>query len=164
MTKNYLFIVIFAMLVSVTGFAQVTTSSMQGTVVDDSNQPLPDASVVAVHTPTGTKYGTTTNFDGVAHLRNMRIGGPYTITVSYVGFKTQQVENVFLTLGKTLDFNVALVADNQLEEVIVKAVIGDNVFGADRTGAETSVGRKELTTLPTISRGANDFTRLEPSA
>ncbi len=164
MTKNYLLIVILAMFISVSSFAQITTSAMQGTVVDDSNQFLPDASVVAIHTPTGTKYGTTTNFDGVAYLRNMRVGGPYTVTVSYVGFRSQQVENVYLTLGKTLDFNVVMVADNQLEEVVVKATTGSNVFSSDRTGAETSVGKKTIATLPTISRSISDFTRFEPSA
>ena len=50
-----------------------------------------------------------------------------------------------------------------LDEVVV---VSDRsgTFGSDRTGAETSVGRRELTRLPTISRSAQDFTRLEPSA
>lgn len=161
--KNLIFTVIFAMLFSFAN-AQITTSSMQGTISDDSKQALPDATVVAIHTPTGTKYGGTTNFDGVVNLRNLRVGGPYTITVSYVGYNTQEVTDVFLTLGQTFDFNVTLQQDNQLDEVVINATTGDNVFGADRTGAETNVGRKELTTLPSISRSTQDFTRLEPSA
>ena len=71
-------------LISSIGYAQVTTSSIHGNVYDENNQPLPDASVVAVHTPTGTKYGSTTNFDGVVNLRNLRVGGPYTISISYL--------------------------------------------------------------------------------
>ncbi|MEN8124500.1 MAG: TonB-dependent receptor [Bacteroidota bacterium] len=164
MNKNSFLIVIFAILVSFTGFAQVTTSSMHGNVVDETNQPLPGASVIAIHTPTGTKYGTATNFDGAANLRNMRVGGPYAITVSFVGFKTQEINDVYLTLGNTFDFNIILVGDNQLEEVVVKAITGNNLFSADRTGAQTNVGREALTTLPTISRGASDFTRMEPSS
>ena len=164
MIKNSFSIVIFTLLISFTSFAQVTTSSMHGNVYDDANTALPDASVVAIHVPTGTKYGSTTNFDGVVNLRNMRVGGPYTLTISYVGFKTKEITEVYLTLGKTYDFTAILNTDSQqLEEVIVKGS-ADKTFGNDRTGAETSVGRKELTTLPTISRSTSDFTRLEPSA
>ena len=164
MIKNSLLTLILAITVSFTAFAQVTTSSMHGNVYDDSNQGLPDASVVAIHTPTGTKYGSTTNLDGVVNLRNMRVGGPYTITVSYVGFKINEIKNVYLTLGKSYDFTAVLLADSQtLDEVIVEAST-DDTFGNDRTGAETSVGKEAIATLPTISRSVSDFTRLEPSA
>ena len=164
MIKNSLFTLILAIMFSITGFAQVTTSSMHGNVYDDSNEALPAASVVAIHNPTGTKYGSTTNFDGVVNLRNMRVGGPYTISITYIGFQSKEITDVYLTLGQTFDFNAVLQADSQeLQEVVVQVSV-DNTFGNDRTGAETSVGRKELTTLPTISRSASDFTRLEPSS
>jgi len=162
--KNSLLTLILAIAVSFTSFAQVTTSSMHGNVHDDTNQGLPDASVVALHNPTGTKYGSTTNFDGAVNLRNMRVGGPYTITISYVGFKTKEIKNVYLTLGKTYDFTAVLQSGSQtLDEVIVEAST-DDTFGNDRTGAETSIGKEAISTLPTISRSISDFTRLEPSA
>ena len=149
---------------SLASYGQITTSAISGVVYDDGQQALPSATIVAVHTPTGTRYGGTTNFDGVVNLRNMRVGGPYTITVSYVGFQTEELTDVFLTLGKSYDFTVTLKSDTQqLEEVVVE-VTQDNTFSKGRTGAETSVTRKELTALPTISRSAADFTRLEPSA
>ena len=164
MKKNYLFLAIF-FFIAMSSFAQVTTSNIRGLVVDDQNQPLPDASVVAIHIPTGTKYGGTTNFDGRFNLLNMRVGGPYTVTVTYVGFKTQQFADINLTLGKTFPINVVLEPNpEQLEEVVLTATTGNNIFGNDRTGAETSVGRRELTRLPTISRSQADFTRLEPSS
>ncbi len=162
--KNSLLTLILAITVSFTGFAQVTTSSMHGNVYDETNQGLPDASIVVIHTPTGTKYGSTTNFDGVINLRNMRVGGPYTITISYVGFKTKEIKNVYLTLGKTYDFTATLQSNSQtLDEVIVQAST-DNTFGNNRTGAETSIGKEIISTLPTISRSVSDFTRMEPSA
>ncbi len=164
MAKNSFIMVIFALVISFSTYAQVTTSSMRGLILDDANQPLPDATVVAVHTPTGTKYGSTTNFDGIVNLRNMRVGGPYKITISFVGFQNKEIDNVFLTLGNTFDFKVVLRSDNQLEEVVINADSANNIFSGDRTGAQTNVGREALTTLPTISRGASDFTRLEPSA
>jgi len=164
MKKIYFFVTLL-LCVTISSFAQVTTSNIRGLVVDDQNQPLPGASVVAIHTPTGTKYGGTTNFDGRYNLLNLRVGGPYTVTISYVGFKTQEYKGIHLTLGKTLSLDLKLAPDSQqLEEVVLQAPGRNSVFGNDRTGAETSVGRRELTTLPTISRSAADFTRLEPSA
>ena len=164
MTKNTFFILIFTFVITLTGFAQVTTSSMRGTIYDDTNQGLPDASVVAIHIPTGTKYGSTTNFDGVVNLRNMRVGGPYTISVSYVGFTTHEIKDVYLSLGKSFDFKVILKSDSQtLDEVVIQGS-SDDTFGNDRTGAETSVGKEAIAVMPTISRSISDFTRFEPSA
>jgi hypothetical protein len=146
-------------------FAQVTTSSIKGAISDEANAGLPGANVVAVHTPTGTTYGAATDIDGRFNLVNLRIGGPYTITVSYVGYGDQSFTDVFLTLGKTENLTLSLTPDAaQLDAVVITVNSANGVFGSDRTGAETNVGRKELTTLPTISRSASDFTRLEPTA
>ena len=146
-------------------FSQVTTSSIKGVISDETNVGLPGANVIAVHTPTGTAYGAATNIDGRFNLVNLRVGGPYTITVSYVGYNDQSFSDVFLTLGKTENLALSLTPDSaQLDEVVLTVNNANGVFGSDRTGAETSVGRKELTTLPTISRSAADFTRLEPTA
>lgn len=153
------------MLIGIVTYGQVTTSNIKGLILDEASQPLPGANVVAIHTPTGTKHGAATNFDGRYNLLNLRVGGPYTITISYVGYKDQIFNDVHLTLGKTLNLNVSLVADSeQLDTVVIQGTGGTGTFGSDRTGAETSVGRRELTRLPTISRSQADFTRLEPTA
>lgn len=150
---------------SVIMMAQVTTSSIKGLILDDTNQPLPGANVVVVHTPTGTTYGVATNFDGRFNLINLRVGGPYKVTISYVGYKEQVLDNIYLTLGKTENIDITMNTDSeQLDAIVITGTTGTGTFGSDRTGAETNVGRKELTTLPTISRSASDFTRLEPTA
>lgn len=146
-------------------FSQVTTSSIKGVVSDETSSGFPGANVVVFHTPTGTTYGAATDIDGRFNLVNLRVGGPYTVTVSYIGYNEQSFTNVYLTLGKTEVLSLALTPDSQqLDAVVITASNTKGVFGSDRTGAETNVGRKELTTLPTISRSASDFTRLEPTA
>ena len=128
--------------------AQITTSSISGVVVDDANMELEGANVVAVHIPTGTTYGVVTNQDGRFNMVNMRVGGPYTVTISYIGFNQQNVEDVYLTLGKSETISLAMTPDSQeLDDVVVTANASD-VFSSDRTGAQTSVGRRLLTTLP----------------
>ncbi len=162
--KKILLLGVLFFMVSASLFSQVTTSNIRGAVVDDQNVPLFGANVVAVHTPTGTRYGAITNEDGRYNLLNLRVGGPYEVTISYVGFKTVLKNDIFLALGKTFSYNVAMVSDSQALDEVVVVSDATGTFGSDRTGAETSVGRRELTRLPTISRSTNDFTRLEPTA
>lgn len=145
-------------------FSQVTTSNIKGLILDETGQPLPGANVVAIHTPTGTKYGAATNFDGRYNLLNLRVGGPYTVTISYVGFDDKVFNNLFLSLGKTENIDYQMTPNSEKLDAVVITGSSNGTFGNDRTGAETSVGRRELTTLPTISRSAQDFTRLEPSS
>jgi hypothetical protein len=145
--------------------AQVTTSSIKGLVVDSNTEPFIGANIIALHTPSGTKTGAITNFDGRFNLLNLRVGGPYTVTISFVGYKTITVDEVYLSLGKTNNLEFTMEEDAQeLDAVIITGTGGANVFGSDRTGAETNVGRREITRLPSISRSAADFTRLEPTA
>ncbi|TPN89258.1 TonB-dependent receptor [Aquimarina algicola] len=161
--KKLIFLSIFVLISSFVN-AQITTANISGVVYDNNNQLLPGANITAVHEPTGTNYGGVTDFDGRFNLNNLRVGGPYQITVSYVGFQKQIVNDVYLQLGQTFNVNAILVEDdNQLEEVVITSN-KSNTFSSERTGAETSVGRRELKTLPTISRSAADFTRLEPTA
>ncbi|MFQ3240128.1 MAG: hypothetical protein ACI9NI_002451 [Olleya marilimosa] len=163
-TMKKLNLTIALLLFTVLSFAQVTTANIKGLITEDTNQPLFGANVVAVHEPTGTKYGAITNIDGRYNLLNLRVGGPYKVSITYVGFQDQIFSDVYLTLGKTTNLDAVMNSSEvSLDEVVITGS-SSGTFGSDRTGAETSVGRRELTTLPTISRSASDFTRLEPSS
>ncbi len=155
---------VFVLLGVWSGYGQVTTSNITGLVLDENGEPLPSANVVAVHEPTGTKYGAATNFDGRYNMANMRVGGPYTVTLSFIGFKEQQFTGVYLTLGKTENLDANLIPDAQQLEAVTITYSAGGTFGDDRTGALTSVRSQDLRRLPTITRSASDFTRLEPTA
>ncbi|MFD2719483.1 carboxypeptidase regulatory-like domain-containing protein [Hymenobacter monticola] len=138
--------------------AQVTTSALAGKVTSDKGEDLIGVTVVATNVPTGTKRGTGTEMDGRFTIPNLAPGGPYSVTVTYVGFKEQKVDNVFLTLGNTTRLNFVLVTETQqLNEVVVT---GNTQ--ATKTGAGTNVGSAAIQQLPTISRSLSDFTRLDP--
>jgi hypothetical protein len=138
--------------------AQVTTSALSGKVTSDKGEELIGVTVVATNVPTGTKRGTGTEPDGRFTIPNLAPGGPYSVTVTYVGFKEQTVTGVFLTLGNTTRLNFVLAAETQqLNEVVV---VGNTQ--ATKTGAGTNVGAASIQQLPTISRSISDFTRLDP--
>ncbi|MFS4468838.1 TonB-dependent receptor [Maribacter sp. 2210JD10-5] len=163
MKKIYLAIV--AIFMAATAFSQgVTTSAIGGQVTDETGEPLPGASVVAIHTPSGTTYGAATDFDGYYRISGMRTGGPYKVTISYVGFENFENANLYLELGDSRRISAKLGEKaNALDEVVVTAQSG-GVFDAGKTGAETNVSQRQVNTLPTISRDISDFARLTPQA
>ncbi|UKT65631.1 TonB-dependent receptor [Pedobacter mucosus] len=149
---------------SVGAFAQVTTSSMTGTI-KDAKGALPGASIKATHTPTGTVYSVSTNNDGRFTIGGMRVGGPYTIEVSFVGYRPQNQSEVYLKLGEPYLLNLVL-ADNSstLAEVKVVGQGTNSVLNSNRNGTSTVVSRAQIQSLPTITRSVNDLTRLTPQA
>ncbi len=144
-------------------FAQgVTTASMNGIVLDTEGNPLPSANVIAVHIPTGTQYGASTRINGLFNLLNVRVGGPYTVTVSFVGYNPQVQEDVFLNLGQNFRLEFTLESEAvTIGEVVVTAE-QDAVLNSNRTGAATYIDIDQIQSLPTIKRSIRDLTRLDP--
>jgi Carboxypeptidase regulatory-like domain len=139
-----------------------TTAALAGTIVDAKGEGLPGASVLAVHEPTGTIYATVTRDDGYFNIVNMRIGGPYKVTISFVGFKDNVLSNLYLTVGQELRRTYTLEENTSiLQEVEVISTRG-GVINSGRTGAATTVNNKAITTLPTLNRSLQDFARLDP--
>lgn len=141
-----------------------TTSAMNGVITDKLGEGLPGATVIAVHTPTNTQYVAPTNSEGRFNIPNMRVGGPYTVRVTFVGYKEAVRENIFLTLGQNqrLDINLSE-SEQTLGEVVVRGR-QDPTLNSERSGAATNVQREQIERLPTISRSFQDFTRLTPQA
>ncbi len=149
-------------LLSFGAHAQETTSEIQGIVLD-GKQSIPGATVIAVHQPTGTKYGTTTRLDGRYNLPNLKIGGPYVVTVSFVGFKTESQNDITLLLGQTHRANFTLVeAATTLNEVVVTSR-QSNVFNSSRNGSQEIINRKLIETVPNVNRSWKDLVKLVPS-
>lgn len=142
----------------------VTTSSLGGQVTDNNSDPLPGASVVAVHVPTGTKYGASTDFDGFYRVSNMRSGGPYRVTITYVGFQDFVRENVYLQLGQSERISTQMAESAEALDEVVIVGLKDGTFDSNKTGASTRISKKQVEALPNISRGVADFARLTPQA
>ncbi len=128
---------------------------------------LPGANVIAVHIPTGTQYGGTTDNAGYFRIPNMNVGGPYKVTISYVGYKSYEKDNIYLSLGQTYALNVKLEETTttlQEVQVVAKKVGNYKIIDGNRTGAQTVVNSNEINTLPSVGRDLTDFTRLTPQA
>jgi len=152
----------FSMIALLTGGivrAQETTATLNGTVYDSKGAPVPGASVVVKHEPTGYSTGTQTNSKGIFVIPNLKVGGPYTVKISFTGYKEETVSDMNLGLGDNPELNIGLkVNETALTEVVV--VGGRRVA----TTGGTTVGRAQMNTLPTLGRSLSDFTRLSPQS
>jgi len=143
-----------------TAFSQVTTSSMSGRIADAEGAVI-GATVVATHTPSGTTYGTITNKEGRFNLNGMRVGGPYTVKVSFVGYGTYTQDNITLSLGQNYVVNAVLTENLfTLDEVVAMAT--RTKFSNEKTGTLTNITTSQIANMPTVSRSVMDITRLSP--
>ena len=156
------FLMFSAILLSGTiALGQVTTSSMSGKVSSSSGETLPGATVIATHTPSGTNYGTISNAEGRFNLNGMRVGGPYTVEVTFIGYGSFTQSNITLSLGENYQMNVVLSEEaTSLDEVVVTAT--RTKFSNEKTGAVTNITNSDIENLPTVSRSITDITRLSP--
>lgn len=163
--KRLAFFLISLLFVASNSFSQETTAEIQGIVTEKSGTVLIGATVTAVHQPTGTKYVTSTRKDGRFNLANLRVGGPFLITCSFVGYQSSTRDEIYLVIGQSykVDFEL-LSSNNLLQGVTVTAVRSDKIFNKSRTGSAEVINRQQIERLPTINRSINDFTRLTPTA
>lgn len=141
--------------------AQETNGSLSGKITNDKKELLPGVTVVAVHQSSGTKYGTVTGADGRFFLPGLRIGGPYSISISMMGMETQTKEGFSIRLGEPLQFDFILTdKGKQLSEVVIKGTKAGpkaNTFGAGQ-----NISRVQVANMPTVSRSIQDITKLVP--
>ncbi len=156
--RKYLVILLSILFVNAS-MAQVTSSSITGSVKGDDNKFLEGATIVAIHQPSGTKYSTTTNKSGAFTILNVRVGGPYVVKITFSGFKSYEEQGVFAPLGNTANVDVALKNDAvSMQNIVVKAA-PNPIINSKANGTSITIGRQALNLTPTIGRNLNDVTK-----
>ena len=139
--------------------AQITTSGVKG-LIKANGEDVIGATITVTHVPTGAVYRSVTNSVGRFTIQGMRAGGPYTVEISYIGYKTKEIKNVTLKLGEMSDLSTQLEEDaHALGEVVVKGKLG---LDASKTGAAASYSAKDIANMPSISHSIGDITRMNP--
>lgn len=156
--RFFLFVALLSFMVS-TAIAQITTSGVKG-LIKANGEDVIGATITVTHVPTGAVYRSVTNSVGRFTIQGMRAGGPYTVEISYIGYKTKEIKNVTLKLGEMSDLSTQLEEDaHALGEVVVKGKLG---LDASKTGAATSYSAKDIANMPSISHSIGDITRMNP--
>ena len=145
--------------------AQVVTSEIRGTVIDQDGQPVVGAQVSVTDTRTNVTRGAITNDNGRYFVAQLHPGGPFTVRVQVIGYGPQGRTDIRITLSQaeTVNFQLQQTAV-QVEELTVSVTGDDAVFSAGKTGQSTTVGRTEIETFPTINRNLMELTLLSPYA
>ena len=142
------------------GFAQVTTSSISGNVKDNKAVNIYGATIEAIHKPTGTKYYSSTNAVGNYGITSVRVGGPYTIKISFVSFKPLVIEDQYASLGNGINLDVILEDEASVLKEVVVASSRSGLISKNRTGASQQFSKREINAVPIIgSRTINDITK-----
>jgi hypothetical protein len=160
--SKFLLLMVLGIFTAFSGYSQVTTSGINGKVTNPEGTPLPGATVLAIHVPSGSKYAVATNTEGLFDLQGMRSGGPYSVEVSSVGYSKKTFTDITLSLGNYLTLDVKLTeSSKQLGEIVV---IGakPSTFKTDKTGASTNISNEQMMLMPTISRSISDIVQLSP--
>ena len=142
--------------------AQITNSTLAGTVTYvGSTETVIGATVQAVHEPSGTRYTAITNVNGLFTIQGMRPGGPYVVTVSYIGCKPSVSKDITLVLGETTKLDTKLAeSTTELSEVLVSGKA--TKFTTQKTGPSTNVSARQIENMPTTNRLITDIVRLSP--
>ena len=145
--------------------AQVTTSNISGKVTDVKGEALVGATVVAIHTPSGTQYGAVVDIDGNYRLLNVRAGGPYTVQFQMLGYQTVEQQGLQAALADNLVLDATLKEESIGMDAVVVAVDGANSsMNSQRSGSMTSISSKRMAVTPSVSRSMNDIMKLTPQA
>lgn len=138
--------------------AQETTALLNGRITDNKGAILSGVIITVKHEPTGFVTTTQTNNKGIFYIPNLKVGGPYSIKISSLGFKDEVINDVNLSLGANPELNLNLKSTTtDLKEVTVTATGRRAIPG-------TTIGSRQLITMPTIGRSLSDFTRLTPQS
>lgn len=140
----------------------LTTASLNGTIKDSENKILTGVNVKVTHIPSGTVSGSRTNSSGRFNVVGLRVGGPYKVEASLIGFEKVVLENINLGVGQNMSLDITLSEKAIVTESIEVTASKNDIISSEKTGASQIVSEEEIENLPTISRSIHDYARLSP--
>ncbi|MCE7072207.1 carboxypeptidase regulatory-like domain-containing protein [Dyadobacter sp. CY327] len=155
-------IVAFAMIFCSAGlYAQGNEATIIGKVSEVNAGPIPGATVLVRNESTGFQAGTVTDMNGDYIIKQLPLGSPYSITVSFIGFGEQKKTGYALNQGDQLRLNFAMESSaNELQAVDIKANSLKNTVVT--LGASTPITAKDIAKLPVNGRNFTSLIDLSP--
>jgi hypothetical protein len=156
-----LFYAFWLVSISLTTYGQATDATIAGLIKDGGGAVLPGATISVRNESTGFQTGTQSGPDGRFAIKQLPLGGPYSVTFSYVGFTNQVRTGYQLNQADLITVNVNLAeADRALQEVIVtETALKSRV---DRLGASTAITAGNIAKLPINNRSFTNLLALSP--
>ena len=163
MMKRLSVLLLVLLTISLSVLAQVTTSGITGVVMADGEEAI-GATVTAKHVPSGSVYRGVTNFEGHYTLTGLKVGGPYEVEISYIGFQTSRFTDIQLALGQNTVVDATLSEGSEMIQEIVVTAKANNTMRSDRSGAVTSLNANQMADVPNIGRSMLDIMKMTPQS
>lgn len=142
-------------------YAQTTQASITGTVKGSNAELIKDANVLIKNESTGFKTSSVSNFKGVFTFKELPLGGPYTITVTAMGYGEQQRTGYTLNQGDLISIPIEMQSETQNLQVV--EVVGRGLKNkTGNLGAATAVTAKLINALPVNGRNFTSLMDLSP--
>ncbi len=141
--------------------AQTNQASIAGIISETNKGPLPGATVLVRNESTGFSTGTVTNVKGEYLFKELPLGGPYTIKVTFIGFGEQKRTGYMLNQGDAIRINLPMQEDNQTLEV-VDVVASGLKNKVENFGAATAISARSIAALPVNGRNFTSLIDLSP--
>jgi hypothetical protein len=143
--------------------AQSAGATISGTVRSATGALLSGATIVARHTGTGFIAQARSGSTGHFTIRQLPLGGPYTVTIRAIGHRAEQRTGIELALGDQVALAAVLTESAaDLAPVLVEAAATN--ARASRAGASTLVTADDIRTLPVLNRNFGNLTAITPLA
>jgi hypothetical protein len=159
MTKATQTVTLFLALLTlaVSGFAQTTTSILEGKTVDASGGVLAGVSVNAK----GSTEERSVASDAEGFYRVVSLpAGTYVVTASLKGFKTQLLEGITLALDRTATLDITLQVASQTETVTVTAAVP--IIDSTDSSTKELIDARTIDSIPLNGRNYLDLIQLTP--
>jgi hypothetical protein len=137
------------------------SSTIVGTVTDQSNAAIPSATIKLTNVATGVSLTTTANGSGQYTFPTVT-PGTYTVTVTKSGFKNAAVQHLIVDIARSYTVNVSMQVGAVSQSVTVEA--GASVQLQTTTAQVGNViNSQEMNSLPTLQHNATELISLQPS-
>ncbi|HEX8677615.1 MAG TPA: carboxypeptidase-like regulatory domain-containing protein, partial [Segetibacter sp.] len=162
MLKNlFCFVLLLLCFFNEDAFAQTTQASLSGVVLNNDKKPQVGASVSVRNESTGFTTSVLTNAQGEFTFKEMPLGGPYTVSATYIGFGEQKLSGYTLNQGDAVRVNINMQArENTLE--VVQVVASGLKNKIENIGAATAISARTMTRLPVNGRNFTTLMDLSP--
>lgn len=148
-------------LAAVPALAQNTTSGIGGQITSADGAPASGAKITILHVESGSVNNAVTDAQGRYIARGLRVGGPYTITITQNGV-TEKREGIFLQLAETASLDTTIGAPAVQAVTITGSASRSDKFNSSNMGSGTNIGARELASQASIQRNLQDYARSDP--
>jgi outer membrane receptor for ferrienterochelin and colicin len=154
---SYLLVILICAL-TVVAQTQITTGTIQGTVLDTNKAAVPGANVEVRNLETNLSKTVTTDEDGRFVVLALQPGN-YSVTISKQGFATSVAEKVAVQVGQALTFPVEMKVSQVEERVTITTT---PTVDTVKTESSTTINELAVSTTPILGRKFEDLLTLTP--